>query len=67
MSAIKCCRYCVPPKRHPGCHSKCPDYLKERAEYDQKKAMIDAKRKEDFVMSKSDYIATLQASKMRKK
>ena len=22
------CRYCVPPKRHMGCHAKCPDYAK---------------------------------------
>jgi hypothetical protein len=20
------CRYCVPPKRHLGCHASCPDY-----------------------------------------
>lgn len=20
------CRYCVPPKRHPGCHSGCEEY-----------------------------------------
>ena len=32
---IKCCNGCVPPKRHPGCHGKCPEYLAEKAEYDR--------------------------------
>lgn len=42
MSAIiKCCRFCVAPKRYPGCHSTCPEYLKERAEYDERKAEAD--------------------------
>lgn len=26
------CRYCTPPKRHMGCHSKCEDYAKMREE-----------------------------------
>jgi hypothetical protein len=36
-STISCCRYCVPPKRHTACWDHCPEYLKERAEYDAKK------------------------------
>lgn len=32
---IKCCKDCVPPKRHPGCHSQCPDYLREKAEHEE--------------------------------
>ena len=40
---IQCCRNCVAPKRHPGCHGTCPDYLKERANYDELKA-IEAKK-----------------------
>ena len=27
---IKCCKDCVAPKRHPGCHGVCPEYLYER-------------------------------------
>lgn len=27
---IKCCKDCIPPKRHLGCHSNCPEYLKEK-------------------------------------
>ena len=40
---FECCRHCVPPKRNPGCHSTCPEYLGERAEYDRKKAIEDEK------------------------
>lgn len=35
---IKCCKGCVAPKRHPGCHDHCPEYIAEKAEYDAKKA-----------------------------
>lgn len=30
---IKCCGDCVAPKRHPGCHSTCPDYIQEKEEH----------------------------------
>lgn len=35
--SIKCCRNCVPPKRHIGCHGTCEQYLKEKAEYEKQK------------------------------
>ena len=35
--AIKCCKDCVPPTRHPGCHGTCEQYLKEKAEYEKQK------------------------------
>lgn len=28
---IHCCKNCVAPKRHPGCHSTCKEYRDERA------------------------------------
>lgn len=37
MMVIDCCKGCVPPKRHTGCHSDCPEYLKQKAEYDRLK------------------------------
>lgn len=37
MQMISCCRDCVAPKRHPGCHDKCPEYLEQRARYDELK------------------------------
>lgn len=38
---IKCCLGCVAPKRYPGCHGTCPDYIKE-------KALHDADREKEF-------------------
>lgn len=35
MNLFECCHYCVPPKRHTGCHSTCPEYKKARAELDE--------------------------------
>ena len=37
-NAITCCRHCVPPKRHTACWGHCPEYLKEKAQHDAKKA-----------------------------
>lgn len=34
---IECCHHCVPPKRHPGCHDRCPEYAEEKAVYEQRK------------------------------
>jgi hypothetical protein len=42
--AIKCCYGCVPPKRYPGCHGQCPEYLAEKAEYDRLMAQDREKR-----------------------
>ena len=39
--AISCCHGCMAPKRYPGCHDVCPDYLKEKAAHD-------ALREEDY-------------------
>ena len=37
-STIECCHHCVPPKRHTACWDHCPEYLKEKAEYEERKA-----------------------------
>lgn len=42
---IKCCRYCIAPKRHPGCHDHCPEYAAEKAEHERCKANDDSRRK----------------------
>lgn len=35
---IECCHHCVPPKRHTACWDHCPEYAKEKAEYNERKA-----------------------------
>lgn len=42
--AIRCCNGCVAPKRYPGCHGTCPEYIKEKAEHDAR-AEADYKRR----------------------
>lgn len=39
------CRGCVAPKRYPGCHAVCQEYLEQKAEYDKLKAEYDKKEK----------------------
>ena len=42
---IKCCKDCVAPKRHPGCHGSCDAYIAEKAEYERLKAVYEKDRK----------------------
>ena len=37
---IKCCQFCVAPKRHLGCHSDCPEYIEEKAQWEEERARI---------------------------
>lgn len=32
--AITCCKDCRPPRRKANCHSRCPDYILEKAFHD---------------------------------
>ena len=32
------CKGCVPPKRYPGCHAYCAEYLADKARHDALKA-----------------------------
>ena len=38
------CRNCTPPKRFPGCHSQCPEYLAEKEQYEKDKAIRDKQK-----------------------
>ena len=44
--AIQCCKDCVAPKRYPGCHGKCQEYIEEKAQYDHLKG--EYKKKADI-------------------
>lgn len=35
MEFFRCCRMCVPPKRHPGCHAGCAAYIADKKLYDE--------------------------------
>lgn len=42
--AIHCCKGCTQPKRHPGCHGSCSEYLAEKAEHERQKEIHDKQR-----------------------
>ena len=42
---IYCCMGCVSPRRTPGCHDTCKDYIEEKAAFEEQKAAADARRK----------------------
>lgn len=35
MEFFRCCRMCVPPKRHPGCHAGCAEYIADKKVYNE--------------------------------
>lgn len=37
---IKCCKDCVAPKRYPGCHGVCPEYIHEKALWEEEKKVV---------------------------
>lgn len=37
---IYSCKDCVAPKRYPGCHAVCPEYLAEKEKHDKEKEII---------------------------
>lgn len=43
MRSAKCCIKCVPPKRHPGCHDRCPEFQAVVKENERERSEI-AKR-----------------------
>lgn len=53
---IKCCRYCVPPKRHAGCHGSCEDYAIEKAEHEEKKAKREINKRKHTQIDDYEYI-----------
>lgn len=42
---IYCCKGCVAPKRYPGCHGVCMEYIEQKAEHDRQKAEYDKKER----------------------
>ena len=35
MEFFRCCKMCVPPRRHPGCHAGCPDYIDAKKAFNE--------------------------------
>lgn len=66
MGIIKCCRGCVAPKRHPGCHDHCPEYLAEKGDWEARKAEMDAKKRTEQELNSQRATGVYIARKRRK-
>lgn len=44
MGYFDCCKGCVAPKRHVGCHSTCKEYLDDKAAYEDEKNTVKAEK-----------------------
>lgn len=49
MAKVCPCKVCVAPKRQPGCHGFCKDYLEWNAEHQQELAKIRKEKMENGV------------------
>ena len=47
MNTIECCKSCVAPKRHIGCHAVCPEYIAEKTAYEEIRSNAMKKKKND--------------------
>ena len=65
--AIKCCYGCVAPKRYPGCHGTCPDYLAEKAKHDEEKAADYQRRRTQGALNEQRYRAITKVTKHKRK
>lgn len=65
--AIKSCNGCVAPKRYPGCHGVCPEYIQEKAEYEAKKAEEAKARYIRNGLIQQQYNAVTRATKGKRK
>lgn len=62
-STISCCHHCVPPKRHTACWDHCPEYLKEKAEQDARKAEANQKAQLNWGLNAQRYAAIKRVQK----
>lgn len=52
MGYFDCCYHCPSTKRYPGCHDKCPDYLKAKKSLDADNAIKRSRALEESLISK---------------
>lgn len=59
---FNCCHGCVPPKRHPGCHSTCPDGIADKQAWEEERKKISAERHKE-----ADYLGYRHESRDRRR
>ena len=64
--AIKCCHGCVAPKRYPGCHGRCPEYIEEKTEHDKEREAAFFKRQIEEGLDSQTFTGVSKANKKKK-
>lgn len=64
--SINSCKECKPPKRYPGCHDHCQEYLAQKAEHDKCKAEEYKKRQTSYGITIERTAAVAKAMKGRR-
>lgn len=65
MLRINCCRDCVPPKRHPGCHSACEEYIKAKEQYEKDKKKN--KEMRNPIINRCEFVGNEKPTRNKKK
>lgn len=65
VNTYKCCKDCMPPKRYPGCHGHCEEYLGEKKELDKIRERLARERKynQDYYESSMAKVRYFQKKK----
>lgn len=64
--SFECCFNCKQPKRHPGCHDRCPEYTTDLAKFRERKAVEDRKKAINSGLDAQAIAGVYQARKRRK-
>lgn len=64
---IYSCKGCVAPKRHPGCHGTCPEYLADKEQHDKEKAEADKKRMVESGLTAQALVGVNRAHKAQRR
>ena len=65
MAAFEACHYCE--DRYPGCHSVCPKYIKEKADWEAAKQIIAKNRVPTLTSYDFDSIAYVDSKRHKRK
>ena len=61
------CYSCKPPKRRPGCHATCPEYLEDKKNYEAVKTLKDFERKMDDAVHTPGFYQTLKRKRNKER
>lgn len=63
---IYSCMGCVAPKRYPGCHAVCPEYLAQKEQHDKEKEIMRQKKLIEDGLNSQVILGVYKAQKIAK-